>query len=302
LRITIAGDIGSGKSTVAKRLAEFAGVEPLSTGGIQRQLAQKRGVSVLELNRLAENDPTIDKEIDSYLMRLPPGNLVVESRMAWHFVPDTLKVYLYISDPAAARRIVGAQRSDEGYQTIADATAPILARRKSEILRFSKYYNVDIDDLRNYDLVVDTTFAGVDDVVSRIREPDDLQKKPACLIDPRNLVPTRGDEHSKFGAVAESIRTRGFDINQPIATLYVDHVFYIVDGHTRVAAALKAGTQFVSCTISASNNERYRGELSARQFVKSAVNDSLISEWEAAAGFRYEGEIWKGRAHHSPSC
>src|SRR5580704_1835887 len=34
-RITIAGDIGSGKSTIAKRLAELAGVEPLSTGGIQ---------------------------------------------------------------------------------------------------------------------------------------------------------------------------------------------------------------------------------------------------------------------------
>jgi predicted cytidylate kinase len=299
LRITLAGDIGSGKSTVAKRLAELAGVEPLSTGGIQRQLAQKRGVSVLELNRLAENDPSIDREIDSYLMRLPPGNLVVESRMAWHFVPDTLKVYLYISDQAAARRIVGAQRSDEGYRTIADATTPILARRKSEILRFSKYYNVDIDDLLNYDLVVDTTFASVDDVVSQIREPHDLQKKPACLIDPRNLVPTRGGAHSKSGAVAESIRTRGFDINQPIATLYVDHAFYIVDGHARAAAALKAGMQFVSCTIRASNNERYRGELSARQYVKNAVNDSLISEWEAAAGFRYEGEVWKGRATDS---
>ena len=77
-RITIAGDIGSGKSTIAKRLAELARVEPLSTGGIQRQLAQARGLSVLELNKLAEQDPSIDKEIDGYLLALPLGELVVE--------------------------------------------------------------------------------------------------------------------------------------------------------------------------------------------------------------------------------
>jgi cytidylate kinase len=297
-RITIAGDIGSGKSTVAKRLAEPAGVEPLSTGGIQRQLAQKRGVSVLDLNRLAENDGSIDREIDGYLMSLPQDNLVVESRMAWHFVPSTLKVYLYISDQAAARRIVGAQRSDEGYQTIEEAMQPILDRRKSEILRFKKYYAVDIDDLRNYDLVVDTTFASIDDVVAQVTKPHDLDEKPACLIDPRNLVPTRGGQRSS--AVEESIRTSGFDLAKPIATLYIDHVFYIVDGHARAAAALRTGTKFVTCAISASNNEPYRGNVSAREYVKNAVSESLISAWEAAAGFRYDGEMWKGRRQCQP--
>ena len=64
LRITIAGDIGSGKSTVAKKIAEAVGLEPLSTGSIQRQLAQARGLTVLELNRVAEEDATVDKEID----------------------------------------------------------------------------------------------------------------------------------------------------------------------------------------------------------------------------------------------
>jgi predicted cytidylate kinase len=294
LRITIAGDIGSGKSTVAKRLAELAGVEPLSTGGIQRQLAQKRGVSVLELNRLAENDASIDREIDSYLVRLSQDTIVVESRMAWHFVPDTLKVYLYISDVAAARRIVGAQRIDEGYQTIAEATLPILDRRKSEILRFKKYYEVDIDDLRNYDLVVDTTYASIDDVVAQVIKPHDFQKKPACLMDPRNLVPTRSGKPS--GAVEESVRTKGFDLEKPIATLYVDHVFYVVDGHARAAAALRTGTKFVTCKIKASNDEAYTGDWTARQYVRKAIHPALISAWQETVGFRYEGEMWKGRA------
>lgn len=304
-RITIAGDIGSGKSTIAKRLAELAGVESLSTGGIQRQLAQARGLSVLELNKLAEQDPSIDKEIDGYLLALPPGELVVESRMAWHFVPDTLKVYLYISDRAAARRILGAQRSDEDYRSISDPTRPILARRESEITRFKKYYNVDIDDLRNYDVVIDTTFAPVDDVVKQISELKETASKPACLIDPRNLVPTRRIAPSarrELRDLEESMGTHGFDPSKPIRTLYVDHVFYIIDGHARAAAALRAGTQFVSAVLAASNDEPYVDDSSARQYVADAVDHSLISDWQTAVGFRYPEEIWKGRAgSHRPA-
>jgi predicted cytidylate kinase len=292
-RITIAGDIGSGKSTVAKKLADWLGVEPHSTGGIQRQLAQQRRLSVLELNKLAEDDPSIDREIDGYLMRLPTGELVVESRMAWHFVPDTLKLYLYISDGTAARRIIGAQRIDEDYGTIANAARPIMARRRSEIIRFKKYYSVDIDDLRNYDLVIDTTFATVDEVVEQVRHYKGFESRPACLIDPRNLVPTR--QLARSGADASGqVMTTGVGA-RPLITLYVDHVFYIVDGHTRAAAGVRQGTRFVACGIAASNDEPYIGASTAREYVRNAVHDSLVHDWEAAVGFQYQEEMWKGR-------
>jgi CMP/dCMP kinase len=301
-RITIAGDIGSGKSTVAKKLAEWLGVAPLSTGGIQRQLAQQRRLSVLELNKLAEEDPSIDREIDGYLMRLPDGDLVVESRMAWHFVPNTLKVYLYISDGAAARRIIGAQRIDEDYGTIANATQPIMARRRSEIVRFKKYYDVDIDELRNYDLVIDTTFASVDEVVEQVRQYKGLETTPACLIDPRNLVPTRQLTQSAAIHSDQGMTTGVPAIARPLVTLYVDHVFYIVDGHAQAAAAVRRGKRFVTAGIAASNDEPYIHGLTARQYVRAAVHDALIHDWEAAVGFRYQEEIWKGRAESTPAA
>ena len=138
-RISIAGDIGSGKSTIARAVASRIGVEPLSTGGIQRQLAAARGINTLELNRLAETDPSIDQEIDDYLRALPDGPLVVESRMAWHFVPGTCRVFLYILPAAAAERILGASRSDESYRHMEEAIALLKQRRDSEIRRFQKY-------------------------------------------------------------------------------------------------------------------------------------------------------------------
>jgi cytidylate kinase len=295
-RITIAGDIGSGKSTIAKKLASSLGVEPLSTGGIQRQLAQQRGLTVLELNKLAEDDPGIDREIDGYLMRLADRELVVESRMAWHFVPNTLKLYLYISDGAAARRIIGAQRIDEDYGTIANAAQPIMARRRSEIIRFKKYYDVDIDDLRNYDLVIDTTFATVEEVVEQVGQFKGSESKPACLIDPRNLLPTRQLAQSAPETSGEGSHTAMGATSPPLATLYVDHVFYIVDDHVRAAAAVRQGVKFLECRIAASNDEPFISESTTRDYIRNTVHDSLVRDWETAVGFRYQEEMWKGRA------
>ena len=68
--ITISGMLGSGKSTVAKLLAECLGWDYYSTGNAQREIAAKRGMTTLELNRLADTDPSIDKEIDGVFIKI----------------------------------------------------------------------------------------------------------------------------------------------------------------------------------------------------------------------------------------
>ena len=52
--ITISGMLGSGKSTVAKILAQKLDYGYYSTGNAQREIAQKRGLTTLELNQLAD--------------------------------------------------------------------------------------------------------------------------------------------------------------------------------------------------------------------------------------------------------
>jgi len=296
VRITIAGDIGSGKTTVARAIAERLRVEALSTGGIQRQLATARGITTLELNRLAESDGSIDEEIDNYLKRLPDGDLVVESRMAWHFVPNTTKIFLYIVRQEAAQRIVGANRDDEIYKSVEDAMSYIAKRRQSEIHRFKKYYDVNIDDLRNYDFVIDTTYASAGAIADRIMKRRDLKFRPTISLNPRNLIPTQGIRELKPALVqqiSESISTHGFDDEQAIAALYVNHTFYIVDGHNRAAAAIKTALDEVPIQLLASGDEPSVGGMSARQYVHDSVSDSRIYDWEDAVGFKYEHPIWR---------
>ena len=295
-RITIAGDIGSGKTTVARAVAERLGVEPLSTGGIQRQLAAARGITTLELNKLAETDSAIDEEIDNYLKQLPGGDLTVESRMAWHFVPNTKKIFLYIVAPEAAGRILRARRNDEPYKSMDDAIEYISRRRSSEILRFRKYYGVNIDDLRNYDLVIDSTFASPSAIANRMLEQRDVKFRPRMLLSPRNLLPTQGVRElnpTVIGHIANAIVERGYDEDQVIRALYVNHTFFIADGHNRAAAAIKTGLDFVPVALAAAGEEQYISGLSAKKYVEDSITAGKIHDWEDAVGFQYEHEIWR---------
>ena len=160
IKITITGDLGSGKSAVSKLLCERTGFRYVSTGRIQRQLAQEMGIDTLEMNRLADTDPAIDEKIDGIFIGLgkDPEHYVVDSRMAWFFLPSSFKVYLRTDINVAVDRILSdPNRNSEQYASRDEAIRKIGARKQSENERFLKKYGADCSNLENFDLVIDTT-------------------------------------------------------------------------------------------------------------------------------------------------
>jgi len=158
-KITLTGDLGSGKSTVSRLLCDHTGFEYISTGKVQRQLAQALGLDTLEMNRRADTDPSIDEQIDGIFVALghDPKGYVIDSRMAWFFLPDSFKVFLKTDVHVAVQRIVNdPDRNSEQYETIEEAVQKILARKASENARFLAKYGADCSDLNNFDLVIDT--------------------------------------------------------------------------------------------------------------------------------------------------
>ncbi len=158
--ITITGALGSGKSTIAGILCEKLGFERYSTGQAQRKIAEKYGITTLELNKRAEQDKSIDDEIDGVFKSLEETgkSYVIDSRMAWHFIPSSFKVKLEIDPLVAAERVTkDSSRTNEDHATLEETLANLKNRRASEVERFKKYYKVDIEDRKNFDLVLDTS-------------------------------------------------------------------------------------------------------------------------------------------------
>ncbi len=169
-KISLAGDLGSGKSTVSKILIDRLGAEYYSTGAIVRTIAQKHGMSVGELNVYMETHPEIDHEIDDGLKELSDVDklLIIDSRMAWHFTCGTFKIYLSADAETSALRIMNANRDGEHADTLLETVRQTKERRESEKKRYMTQYGVDIKNLMNYSLIVDTTHATPDEVAECI--------------------------------------------------------------------------------------------------------------------------------------
>jgi CMP/dCMP kinase len=171
LIITISGRPGSGKSAVASTVADVLGVRHMSAGDFMREMAAERGISILELSHLAEQDDAIDAEIDGRTRLLADSgeDFVIDARLGWHFAPESFKVFLDVHSEVAARRIYGAQRGTERENVDLETTrAAVESRTASEISRYRDYYGLDYTNPSHYDLVVDTSDLTVDQVVERI--------------------------------------------------------------------------------------------------------------------------------------
>ncbi len=160
MKITISGRAGSGKSTVAKIIIKQLGLAHYSMGELMRELATERGMSLLELSREAEKDPSIDREIDRRTEELgkTKDNFIIDSRLAFHFIADSIKIFLDVELKEAARRIFNDLRPNEKENISKEETEKnILRRENSEKQRYKKYYNLDPYDKKYYDIIIDTT-------------------------------------------------------------------------------------------------------------------------------------------------
>jgi CMP/dCMP kinase len=170
--ITLSGDIGSGKSAVGKLLAQLTGFELLSTGSIQRSVATKLGITTLELNQRSATDRSVDDMIDKGTIEL--GNtrdrFIMDSRLAWHFIPEAFKVFLTVEPRIAGARVFNAGRVEEKHASIEAAIENNLSRQKLEQERFGNLYGVELRNHKNYDLVVDTSHIGPEDVAQKVFE------------------------------------------------------------------------------------------------------------------------------------
>ena len=123
MNLSLTGNLGSGKSSLGKELIA-RGFEIVSSGDIFRGLAAERGVSIVEMNKIAETDKSIDKMVDDRTIALGKSkdHTIFDSRMGWHFVPDSFKVFVMVDLQEAGKRVYNdSLRKAETYRDVKDA-------------------------------------------------------------------------------------------------------------------------------------------------------------------------------------
>jgi len=171
MRITISGKAGSGKSTIAKLLSDKLNLKHYSIGDLMRAMAIERGMTLLELNRMAEKDKSIDFELDNKLRELgkTKDNFVIDGRLTAFFIPDAhVRVFLSANDEVRAQRILNDKRQQEKSKSLKESINNIKNREESEKKRYKKYYGVDYLDKKFYNFIIDTTKLSPNQVVDKL--------------------------------------------------------------------------------------------------------------------------------------
>jgi len=165
--ITISGPPGSGKTSCAMELAQVLGLSFLSSGTVFRELAKQRSLSLEEFSKMAEQDSSIDKEIDSITQRKArEGGVVIEGRLSAWFARDYADLKVYLTAPLDERAKRVAQRDGISFR---DAISSVLLRECSERRRYKEYYGIDVDDLSIYDVVINTGLWNKESVVKILK-------------------------------------------------------------------------------------------------------------------------------------
>jgi predicted cytidylate kinase len=160
--ITIAGLPGSGKSSTARAVAAALGFRHFSSGDLFRRLAVDRGESIEAMNISAEVQRDIDLKVDHLLQEMyrTDEKLVIDSRMAWHWMPSSFKVFLLLDPDTAAERIFhhlqDEGRLSEDASSVQEVRKSIDRRFTSEQKRYGALYGVNATDPLNFDIVINT--------------------------------------------------------------------------------------------------------------------------------------------------
>ena len=166
--IAISGDIGTGKSTLARLLSEKLDWKYVSAGNYFRDWYKSKEIDVSKVYGIPEDEDR-KMEADFKKEMAEKSHVVFESRLAGWLAkdyPKTLKVLCVVDSEEAYRRV--AKRDSV---PIEEAEKLSKQRAKDLVNKFNKLYGVsDFLDSKYFDLVIDTTNLNPGQVLEKVLE------------------------------------------------------------------------------------------------------------------------------------
>lgn len=192
--ITISGNPGSGKSTAATKLCQLLQGEQIYVGQIRRDMAKEKGMSLEQFNEYSIGRPECDVDVDIVAaakareLYSQGKSVIVEGRTQFHFIPESVKLYIFVEPEEGARRILAALQDKNQASTRNEASADdlstkvlqVIKREETDAQRYVGLYGFDHRDRRHYDRVIDSTKLSPEEVVEQALQY--ISEKQAILV------------------------------------------------------------------------------------------------------------------------
>ena len=160
--ITIGGNMGAGKTTLANNLANELHYQQLYVGGIFRDMAAEKKLSIEQFYAQLKEDPAVEQAVDQRqaMMMREKDDLIVQGRVAWYFAKSSpfkvFNILLTVSFVVGVER-VGEKKGNVG-KTADEVAVATGEREKMERERYKMLYGIENHlDPKQYDFVLDTT-------------------------------------------------------------------------------------------------------------------------------------------------
>ncbi len=168
--ITISGLHGTGKSAIGKLIAGKLKIQYYSTGQAFRDLAKEMNMSLEEFTKFVEENPEIDKKLDNKIVEIAQkGKIIIDSQISGYILKSIADLKILLTCPLETRVKRMAERDNTNYEKKLEET---ILREKSELERFKRLYQIDLNDAEEvtllYDLVINTETLSIEEILEKI--------------------------------------------------------------------------------------------------------------------------------------
>lgn len=158
--ITITGKAGCGKSTVADLLSKKLGYQILSSGDEMRKMAKKYNMDITDfVSNYLPKHKEVDYKLDRDFLETckQKDNVIIPTRVMSYILNNNgiehFKIFLYASKDVRIRRI-----HERENKKLSDIKRKLEERDGLDSRRYVDLYNIDINDLSVYNLILYTHF------------------------------------------------------------------------------------------------------------------------------------------------
>ncbi len=153
ITITLSGQSGSGKSTIADAIAKAFHLKHVNVGDIFRSIAKAKKIRLETLSETAGRK--LDFEADKKTLELAKkGKVLLNGRLTAWVAGDNADVRIFIDCDINVRAKRVAIRDNK---TVLQAKRDLIKRDISDAMRYKEVYGLNVADKKIYDLIIDNT-------------------------------------------------------------------------------------------------------------------------------------------------